>query len=118
VTGIRSPAEAKNFSSSLCVQTGSQANPALHSTGGGVPGGHERPGREADHSPPSSAEVKNGWQLYLLSYLATTLRKGTALLFTFYALNENLSKRHSIISYSHYFEQLSSVSYRMEVVLS
>jgi hypothetical protein len=23
--------------------------------------GVKRPGREADHSPPSSAEVKNGW---------------------------------------------------------
>jgi hypothetical protein len=28
-------------------------------TGGSFPGGKARPGRDADHSPPSSAEVKN-----------------------------------------------------------
>jgi hypothetical protein len=28
-------------------------------TGGPFPGGKARPGRDADHSPPSSAEVKN-----------------------------------------------------------
>jgi hypothetical protein len=28
-------------------------------TGGSFPGGKVRPGRDADHSPPSSAEVKN-----------------------------------------------------------
>jgi hypothetical protein len=27
-------------------------------TGGSFPGGKARPGRDADHSPPSSAEVK------------------------------------------------------------
>jgi hypothetical protein len=26
-----------------------------------------RPGRDADHSPPSSAEVENEYELYLLS---------------------------------------------------
>jgi hypothetical protein len=28
-------------------------------TGGPFPGGNARPGRDADHSPPSSAEVVN-----------------------------------------------------------
>jgi hypothetical protein len=28
-------------------------------TGGSFPGGKARPGRDADHSPRSSAEVKN-----------------------------------------------------------
>jgi hypothetical protein len=28
-------------------------------TGGSFPGGKAWPGRDADHSPPSSAEVKN-----------------------------------------------------------
>jgi hypothetical protein len=28
-------------------------------TGGPFPGGKARPGRDADHSPPYSAEVKN-----------------------------------------------------------
>jgi hypothetical protein len=43
-----------------CVQTGSEAHPASYplGTGGSFPGGKARPGRDADHSPPSSAEVK------------------------------------------------------------
>jgi hypothetical protein len=36
-------------------------------TGGPLPGGKARPGRDADHSPPSSAEVQNELELYLLS---------------------------------------------------
>jgi hypothetical protein len=58
---VRSPAGAKDFSSSICVQTGSGAHPASCKigTGGPFPGGKARPGRDADHSPPSSAEVVN-----------------------------------------------------------
>jgi hypothetical protein len=58
---VRSPAGAKDFSSILCVQTGSGAHPASYTmgTGGPFPGGKARPGRGADHSPPSSAEVEN-----------------------------------------------------------
>jgi hypothetical protein len=38
--GVRSPAEAKDFSSNLCVQTGSEAHPAScpMGTGGPFPG--------------------------------------------------------------------------------
>jgi hypothetical protein len=56
---VRSPTGA-DFCSSPCVQTGSGAHPAAYSmgTGGSFPGGKARPGRDADHSPPSSAEVK------------------------------------------------------------
>jgi hypothetical protein len=54
--GVRSPAGAKDFSSSLCVQTGSAAHPASCTMG---TGDKARPGRDADHSPPSSAEVVN-----------------------------------------------------------
>jgi hypothetical protein len=36
-------------------------------TGGSFPGGKARPGRDADHPPPSSAEVKNEEELFLLS---------------------------------------------------
>jgi hypothetical protein len=59
-TGLRSPTGAGNFSSSPCVQTGSGAHPASYpmGTGGPFPGGKVRPGRDADHSLPSSAEVK------------------------------------------------------------
>jgi hypothetical protein len=60
-TGVRSQTEAEDFSSSLCVQTDSGAHPASCTigTGGPFPGGKARPGRDADHLPPSSAEVKN-----------------------------------------------------------
>jgi hypothetical protein len=60
--GVRSPAGAKDFSSDLCVQTGSGAHPASCTMGtrGPFSGGKARPGRDADHSPPSSAEVVNG----------------------------------------------------------
>jgi hypothetical protein len=54
--GVRSPAGAKYFSSSLFVQTGSGAHPAS-CTMGTV--GKAQPGRDTDHSPPSSAEVVN-----------------------------------------------------------
>jgi hypothetical protein len=59
--GVRSPAGEKDFSSNLCVQTGSEAHPASCTMGTGdpFPGGKARQGREADHSPPFSAEVEN-----------------------------------------------------------
>jgi hypothetical protein len=58
---IPDPTGAEDFPSSPCVQTGSGAHPASYpmGTGGPYPGGKARPGRDADHSPPSSAEVKN-----------------------------------------------------------
>jgi hypothetical protein len=58
---VRSPAGPNDFSSSLSVQTGSEAHPAScpMGTGGPSPGGKARPGSDADHSPPSSAEVVN-----------------------------------------------------------
>jgi hypothetical protein len=66
--GVRSPAGTKDFSSSL-VQTGSGAHPTSCTVGtvGPFPGGKARTGRDADHSPPSSAEVMNEYELYFLS---------------------------------------------------
>jgi hypothetical protein len=51
----------KYFSSSFCVQTGSGAHPASCTMGteGPFSGAKARTGRDADHSPPSSADVKN-----------------------------------------------------------
>jgi hypothetical protein len=51
--GVLSPAGANDFSSNLCVQTGSGAHPAscTMGTGGPFPGGKARMGREANHSP-------------------------------------------------------------------
>jgi hypothetical protein len=61
VIGVRSPAGTKDFSSILCVQTGSGAHPASCPMGtrGPFAGGKARPGHDADHSPPSSAKVVN-----------------------------------------------------------
>jgi hypothetical protein len=58
---VQSPAEARDFFFSLCAQTGSGAHPAScpTGTGGSFPGGKARPGRDADNSLPSSAEVEN-----------------------------------------------------------
>jgi hypothetical protein len=58
--GVRFPAGAKDFSSNLCVQTLGPTQPPVQC----VPGVlsqvvKARPGRDADHSPPSSAEVEN-----------------------------------------------------------
>jgi hypothetical protein len=70
------PAEAKDFSSSICVQTSSGVHPAscTMGTGGSFPGAKAWPGRDADHSPPSSAEVENEKELYLLSPQAPSWR--------------------------------------------
>jgi hypothetical protein len=51
------------------VQTDSGAHPVSCPTGtGGSYPEVKRPGHEADHAPPSSAEVKNAW-----SYTSTLL---------------------------------------------
>jgi hypothetical protein len=52
------PTNCTIYSSSPCVQTGSGAHPAFYPMGTGVLSpGKARPGRDADHLPPSS--VKN-----------------------------------------------------------
>jgi hypothetical protein len=59
--GVRTPVGTEDFSSGLYVQTGSGVHPAscTMGTGGPFPGRKARPGRDADHSPQSSAEVVN-----------------------------------------------------------
>jgi hypothetical protein len=54
------PDRERGFSSNLCVQTGSGVHPTSYTvgTGGSFPRDKARPGHDADHSPPSSAEVK------------------------------------------------------------
>jgi hypothetical protein len=56
VIEVRSPTRAEDFSSILRVQTDSGAHPVFYPMGTGVPfpGGKAPPGRDADHSPPSS----------------------------------------------------------------
>jgi hypothetical protein len=62
---VRFPAGAGNFSLHHRVQNGSGAHsvsyPIGTAGGGALSLGVKRPGREADHSPPYSAEVKNAW---------------------------------------------------------
>jgi hypothetical protein len=57
---VQSPT-GTDFSSSPCVQTGSEAYPASYPMGtwDSFPGGKGRPGHDSDHKPPSSAKVKN-----------------------------------------------------------
>jgi hypothetical protein len=49
------------------VQTGPGAHPASFTMDTGLFPGVKRPGRGVDHPPPSSAEVKEGVELYLYS---------------------------------------------------
>jgi hypothetical protein len=59
---VRSSAGAGNFSLHHLVQHGSGAHPASYPMGTeGCFSGGKAAGREADHSPPSNAEVKNAW---------------------------------------------------------
>jgi hypothetical protein len=66
-TWVRSPADAKDISSSLCVQTSSEAHSASYPLG---TVGKALPGRDADLSPPSTAEVMNEYELYPLPLVA------------------------------------------------
>jgi hypothetical protein len=63
-------------------------------TGGSFPGGKARPGRAADHSPPSSAEVKKEQELYLLSSKCASMeRNGTTLPFYSEILMKPMNKQ-------------------------
>jgi hypothetical protein len=58
VIGVRFPTGDGNFSLHHRVQTGSGAHPASYPMGNGVSSpGVKRPGREADHSPPSNVKL-------------------------------------------------------------
>jgi hypothetical protein len=57
-----SPSRVKKFSLLHVVQTCSEAHPASYPMGtGGFFLGGKAAGREADHSPPTNAEVKKTW---------------------------------------------------------
>jgi hypothetical protein len=56
------PSLCKAFSLLHVVQTGSGAHPTSYTMGtGGFSPGLKRPGREANHSPPTSAELNKMW---------------------------------------------------------
>jgi hypothetical protein len=68
--GVPSQSEAKNFPSSLCVQTGWWAHTASYPRGtkGLFPGGKARPGRDADHSPHLLSTQAPPWRVVGLLY--------------------------------------------------
>jgi hypothetical protein len=90
VVGVRSPADAKGFSCSPCVQTSSKAHPAScpMGTAGPFPGGKARSGRDADHSPPPSTGVKNEHELYVLSTQALPWRVAGQLYFYLHEVHD------------------------------
>jgi hypothetical protein len=53
---VRSPTEAEDFP--LTPASRPALGPYTVGTGGSFPGGKARPGRDANHAPPSSAEIK------------------------------------------------------------
>jgi hypothetical protein len=63
----------------VVTQTGFGAHPASSTM---VTGGKARPGRDADHSHPSSAEVAIEYELYLLSPQASPWRVAGLLYFS------------------------------------
>jgi hypothetical protein len=81
VIGVRSLAGAKDFSSSLCVQTGSGAHPATCIMG---TGGKMRPGRDADHSPHLVSRSRMSRSYTPLLSSASLVCSGTALPFFIY----------------------------------
>jgi len=42
-------------------------------TGGPYPRGIKQPRHEADHSPPSKVEVKNGWNCTVISFISISI---------------------------------------------
>jgi hypothetical protein len=106
--GVRSPAGGKDFSSNLFVQTSSGAHPASCTMGtvGPFPGGKARPGRDADHSPPSSAELVNEYELYILSSQGPPWRVEGRLYFT---LQRHITRLRTSTSLIQYFAVMVNV---------
>jgi hypothetical protein len=92
--GVRSPTEAKDFYSSLCVQTASGAHPASCTMGTGVtfPEAKARTGREADHSPHLVPKSRISWSY--ISSLLCRLHGDSGTAFTSTHFNNNVSHVH------------------------
>jgi hypothetical protein len=60
---VSNPGRGKDFSFSHCVQTGSWAHKSSYLVGvhGSVLPEVKRTGREANHTPPLSADISNDW---------------------------------------------------------
>jgi hypothetical protein len=72
---------SRDFCRLQSVKTGSGTSPVSYSMviGGLFSPGLERPEREADHSPPSSAEVKDEWSCISLPWCAQHVCLGRAM---------------------------------------
>jgi hypothetical protein len=98
---------AGNFSLHCHIQNGSGAHPASYPMGTkGFSLGVKRPGREADHSPPSSAEVKNDWS-YTFIFLQDMFWS-FCWIFMFYRLDAIISQIKHILCW-HQNLQLSTI---------
>jgi hypothetical protein len=89
---VRFPAVAGNFSLHHRVQNGSGSHPPpIQWVPGNLSLGVKRPGREADHTPPSSAKVKECVELHLhpqYAFMAwSSVKKSTGTNFTFFTFN-------------------------------
>jgi hypothetical protein len=67
--GVQFLAETKDFSSSLRVQTSSEAHPASYPMGTRGPFARVKCNRSVMLTTPSNAKAKNEWELYFLSPL-------------------------------------------------
>jgi hypothetical protein len=85
------------FPLAVVSMTSSGAHPAscIMGTGGPFPGGKAHPGRYADHSLPSSAEVVNEYELYILYLQAPPWRVAGLLYFFDLISDRNLSSCRS-----------------------
>jgi hypothetical protein len=92
------PGRGKGFSSILCVQTGSEAQPASCTvgTGGSFPGGKARPGRDADHSPHLVPRSEMSRSYTSSSPCSLHGGSGTALLWLFFRLRLDLPRDLSL----------------------
>jgi hypothetical protein len=86
VIEVRSPTVADFF---LAPASRPALGPTQPPSRGPFPGGKARSGRDADHSPPSSAEVKNEWELYLLYPHVPPWRVAGQLYFTSAKINHS-----------------------------
>ena len=76
------------------LQTGPEAHPASYTMGIASFPGVKRPGRSTDHSPPSSAEIKERAELYLNSPsgpLWPVLGRTLTFTFTFFSQRRDVS---------------------------
>jgi hypothetical protein len=92
------------------------AHPPMQWAPGSFPRGKARPGRDADHSPPSSAVIKNEKGLYFLFPLAPAWRVGGHVLyFTCYCSTENFVSRHALSG--EYISQIAQIILKYKKII-